>query len=241
MTKLKQSILVIVVGLALAAGLSYAEWKSATANPPNENAPAPLNVSSTAQAKAGYLSIGTTENPTVSLNVKGSSKFSDTAQFFKNVIVSHGNVGIGTTGPAERLEVLGKTKTTFLQVTPSAGEGRVLTSDADGNASWRELPLSSTPPLVLCFDSGWIQIKQGDQTIAHDCDTLQTMVYIEGKKDDGTIHQKNYGTDGPAGLLWINKTEKTITIRRADGDPAWKRARVLMWEIFGSTRATLKQ
>ena len=78
-------------------------------------------------------------------------------------------------------------------------------------------------------------------TIAHDCDTLQTMVYIEGKKDDGTIHQKNYGTDGPAGLLWINKTEKTITIRRADGDPAWKRARVLMWEIFGSTRATLKQ
>ena len=47
-----------------------------------------------------------------------------------------GNFGIGTTTPTEKLEVAGKTKTTNLQVTTGAGAGKVLTSDATGNATW---------------------------------------------------------------------------------------------------------
>ena len=50
---------------------------------------------------------------------------------------STGNLGIGITTPTEKLEVLGKTKTTNLQVITGAGAGKVLTSDATGNATWQ--------------------------------------------------------------------------------------------------------
>lgn len=51
---------------------------------------------------------------------------------------STGNVGVGTTAnPSEKLEVSGKTKTTNLQVTAGAGTGKILTSDATGNATWQ--------------------------------------------------------------------------------------------------------
>lgn len=48
-----------------------------------------------------------------------------------------GNLGIGVDVPGEKLEVAGKTKTTNLQVTNGAGAGKVLTSDAIGNATWQ--------------------------------------------------------------------------------------------------------
>jgi len=57
------------------------------------------------------------------------------------------NVGINTTNPAERLHVAGNIKAdtvkpAALKLTPNAGSGKVLTSDAAGNASWQ--PKSST-------------------------------------------------------------------------------------------------
>ncbi|MBP9792607.1 MAG: hypothetical protein KBC56_01250 [Flavobacterium sp.] len=48
-----------------------------------------------------------------------------------------GNVGIGLSIPTAKLDVIGKTKTINLQVTTGAGAGKVLTSDATGNASWQ--------------------------------------------------------------------------------------------------------
>ncbi|MBC7642908.1 MAG: hypothetical protein H7174_11305, partial [Flavobacterium sp.] len=48
-----------------------------------------------------------------------------------------GNFGINTLSPGEKLEVAGKTKTNELQVTTGALAGRVLTSDATGNATWQ--------------------------------------------------------------------------------------------------------
>lgn len=49
-----------------------------------------------------------------------------------------GNLGIGKTNPTEKLDVNGKTKTTNLQITNGAGTGKVLTSDATGNANWKD-------------------------------------------------------------------------------------------------------
>ena len=49
-----------------------------------------------------------------------------------------GNLGIGQITPTEKLDVYGKTKTINLQVTNSAAVGKVLTSDAAGNATWQD-------------------------------------------------------------------------------------------------------
>jgi hypothetical protein len=55
----------------------------------------------------------------------------------KMKIKINGDVGIGTTTPFAKLDVAGKTRTTDLQVTTNAGTGKVLTSDASGNATWQ--------------------------------------------------------------------------------------------------------
>ncbi|MCB0574948.1 MAG: hypothetical protein KDC61_10330, partial [Saprospiraceae bacterium] len=52
------------------------------------------------------------------------------------IVTNAGNVGIGTTTPTANLDVNGSVR--FRGSTP--GEGKVLTSDADGNASWQALP-----------------------------------------------------------------------------------------------------
>lgn len=50
---------------------------------------------------------------------------------------SQANVGIGTENPSQRLQVSGTTTTTGIQITNTAGLGKVLTSDANGNATWQ--------------------------------------------------------------------------------------------------------
>jgi hypothetical protein len=52
------------------------------------------------------------------------------------------NVGIGTASPVEKLHVAGNIKAdtakpNVLKITPNAGAGKILTSDANGNASWQ--------------------------------------------------------------------------------------------------------
>lgn len=56
---------------------------------------------------------------------------------------STGYVGVGTLTPTERLDVNGKTKTTNFQMTNGATNGYFLTSDAAGNASWVNLPVTA--------------------------------------------------------------------------------------------------
>jgi len=62
MNKIKQSILAIVIGLVLSAGVSYAysTWTSPTANPTEKNTDAPVNVGPTTQSKAGSLNLNGT-------------------------------------------------------------------------------------------------------------------------------------------------------------------------------------
>jgi hypothetical protein len=64
-----------------------------------------------------------------------------------------GNLGIGTTAPAERLHVVGKIR----MVDGNEGNGNVLTSDADGTASWQPAPsgtLSGGTPNRLTYWTG---------------------------------------------------------------------------------------
>ncbi len=52
-------------------------------------------------------------------------------------ITNGGNVGIGTTSPATKLDVNGGIKATTIQLTSGAADGYVLTSDSSGNGSWQ--------------------------------------------------------------------------------------------------------
>ena len=61
------------------------------------------------------------------------------------VLGSEANVGIGISNPTNKLEVVGTTKTTNLQMTSGAAEGKVLTSDISGNASWQTPSAVTTP------------------------------------------------------------------------------------------------
>ena len=67
-------------------------------------------------------------------------------------VISDGRVGIGTLSPGEKLEVNGNIRATNfignLRTTAGgAATGRVLTSDASGNATWQNLTTTSIPNL----------------------------------------------------------------------------------------------
>lgn len=97
-------------------------------------------------------------------------------------ITSSGQVGIRTASPQEDVHVVGKVilldpgtsvqiKRSLVYTDSSKGEGKVLTSDKDGNATWRELPTRQlgAPVFVHRFEvasspsttvaTGWIRFQ----------------------------------------------------------------------------------
>lgn len=109
MNKIKQSILAIVIGLVLSAGVSYAvgTWKDPACGPTGCNTDAPINTGPDDQIKIGGLLIG---DPILGLDIKGASSFTGTAQFLAS-------------NP--------------MKINNGAQYGAVLSSDAGGNATWK--------------------------------------------------------------------------------------------------------
>ena len=109
----------VAIGAFLGASvLSVMAWTGATATPPSSNVAAPVNLSSIFQEKAGSLQLDG------SLGVVGQS-------------LLIGNVGIGTLTPAALLDLEGTLKLGGAALSPAAG--KVLTSDATGNATWQTI------------------------------------------------------------------------------------------------------
>jgi hypothetical protein len=71
------------------------------------------------------------------------------AGYFEGRSYFSGNVGIGISNPTSTLQVNGTTRTNAFQMTTGAAAGRVLTSDASGNAAWQApAPTSNTALFV---------------------------------------------------------------------------------------------
>ena len=61
---------------------------------------------------------------------------------FSWIISEAQNIGIGTNAPSEKLHVVGNIKADVavvnsIKITPNAGAGKILSSDAAGNATWQ--------------------------------------------------------------------------------------------------------
>ncbi len=109
---------------AFALSVVAATWTAPTSAPPNGNVDAPINVGYGLQTKYGYLDIVGQVSAGVA-NTYG-------------LIVENGNVGIGTLTPTTKLEVVGTASMTGLVVSGgSPASGQVLTSDANGVATWQ--------------------------------------------------------------------------------------------------------
>lgn len=73
----------------------------------------------------------------------------------ETVITQDGNLGVGTTSPGAKLEVIGTSGTTIKIVDGNQGAGKVLTSDANGQGSWQPVsPSREIAILTQDFSSG---------------------------------------------------------------------------------------
>lgn len=95
------------------------------------------------------------------------------------VISQTGNVGVGTTTPSAKLDVVG----TVQIVDGTEGAGKVLTSDASGNASWVDnvdpVEAWQTPTLI----NGWVNYGGGFTNVGYYKD--RDRVYLTGMIKSG--------------------------------------------------------
>jgi len=129
-----QSFKIIVLALLVAVGTGYlfADFSAPTQAPPgcpagSPGCDAPVNVSATAQAKNGSLTLG------------ASTPASDTGSSYSLQVPNKYALFKGLTTQA-------------LTLTTGAGAGKVLTSNANGSATWHTLGTCGSGEFVTGFD-----------------------------------------------------------------------------------------
>ncbi|MFT6165763.1 MAG: hypothetical protein ACJASF_000445 [Vicingaceae bacterium] len=97
--------------------------------------------------------------------VGGNLEFNETGVGAPFTLSTNNRVGIATTNPDSTLTVNGGIKSTYFTMTDGAASGRVLTSDANGVATWQTgstddqlLSISGTNGTITLEDGGSIQV-----------------------------------------------------------------------------------
>lgn len=203
---------IIVAAVVIGLGVDYAlaDWTPAPGNPPSANVAAPINVGSSDQAKAGGLALGTSTPQAAPLDVEGIG-------YLRGLIVGSG------AGAALQ----------YLDGNQSAG--KVLTSDASGNATWQSLPTSQTgdpfnyitpvivssstkPSYVYGASSNGVPVEvnvPNGGEVAIPWQTFSVAPYVPA----GTTHvivQAVLGQGGPNGV-----PTSVLMARAATGSPAY--------------------
>lgn len=122
-----------------------------------------LQVEVDINSSGSFTDMGTTQMVSVPYamyaNTSGDNSWQQSGNDISNV--NTGNVGIGTASPATKLDVNGQVKISG----GSPGAGKVLTSDANGVASWQSLPSSATNVAFDVYQSTTQTITGGPTTV----------------------------------------------------------------------------
>lgn len=106
------------------------------------------------------------------------------------VIKGTGNVGIGTTNPSETLHVGGSVRI----ADGSEGQGKVLTSDSNGVASWQASTCSCVPSGAIVMWSGSIASIPSGWTLcdgANGTPDLRDRFIVGASQDDASVAKTN--------------------------------------------------
>jgi hypothetical protein len=174
------------------------------------------------QGPTGLLASGSAAGNTPYWN--GSSWVTSSANLFNN----GGNIGVGTTSPAAKLDVLG----TFRLADGSQGAGKTLRSDANGVASWQDnLPATAGGTVITFVTSSTVTATQ----VAGTYTLTKGMYAISSYHCSVTWTPNYYMTEGLVGVVSGNVSG--FASRNYDQPAAWFNYDTFLG-VFSVTSAT---